>query len=110
MAPRMNIVSLMFGRDPPEIGSLAIVVAMTAKVAAAKATFFVTFMNHLYSLFRPASHDSIREGNSLELSYRWRLNLRDRLSSGRVSQVFHLCYDEMRPTCLLFVRNDDNCA
>jgi hypothetical protein len=34
----------MLGREPPEIGSLAIKAAMTAKAAAAKATFFVTFI------------------------------------------------------------------
>jgi hypothetical protein len=44
----MDIGSGAFGRDQPEIGSLAMAAASTANAAAARATFLVTFMKITY--------------------------------------------------------------
>src|SRR5580700_851550 len=56
MAPRTNSGWVTVGRDQPEIGNLPIATATTTRTAAARATFFVTLMDHLSTLlFTPAS-------------------------------------------------------
>src|ERR1700686_1115282 len=94
MAPPMAMGPIAVARDQPEIGSLATIAPRTARAAAAKATFLVTFMNS--PLFGLAPHlTTAREGQSPAIRLPMAARLRDGLGWETVSQGFDLCYDEI---------------